>query len=421
MRYFSYIDGELCAENVPMREIAEKAGTPVYVYSKETLTRHFQVLKDCLDGPNARIAFAIKANSNRAVINTLANLGAGADTVSEGEIRRALNAGISADKIVFSGVGKTKNELEFALKSGIYQINVESAQELETLNEIATSLNIVQKVVLRVNPDVAAGGHEKISTGYASSKFGISSNLCHQLFERAKEYSGVKIVGLAVHIGSQITQIEPFESAYKVLAQMVHDLRAKGFQIERLDLGGGLAAVYNDEIEGPDLQKYGQMVRDTIGPLNVEIAIEPGRLICANAGVLLTRAIVTKENGGRDFVVLDAAMNDLMRPALYEAYHQMLPVNEPIANPNLMPTTIVGPICETGDTFTKDRPVEPINPNDLVAFMSAGAYGFSMASNYNSRPLAAEVMVSGDKWAIVRPRQTYDEMFSQEILPNFQL
>lgn len=419
MRFFSYINGELYAESVPMREIANSVGTPVYIYSKATLERHFEVLRDCLKGVNARIAFAVKANSNRAVINTLANLGAGADTVSEGEIRRALNAGISADKIVFSGVGKTRAELEFAVKTGIYQINIESPQELETLSEIAAGLGLNQKVVLRVNPDVAAGGHEKISTGYAASKFGISVARAFELYDRAKDLDGVTIVGLAVHIGSQISQIEPFEKAYKVLAQMVHDLRANGHLVERIDLGGGLAAVYNEEIEGPDLPKYGQMVCDIFKNLNVEIAIEPGRLICANAGVLLTRAIVTKENGGRDFVVLDAAMNDLMRPALYEAYHQMLPVNESVANPNLMPTTIVGPICETGDTFTKDRPVEPINPNDLVAFMSAGAYGFSMASTYNSRPLAAEVMVSGDKWAIVRPRQTFEEMFGNEVLPEF--
>ncbi len=419
MRFFSYINGELCAENVPMREIAQEVGTPVYVYSKATLERHFNVLKECLEGLNARIAFAVKANSNRAVINTLGQLGAGADTVSEGEIRRALNAGISADKIVFSGVGKTRTELEFAVKTGIYQINIESPQELETLNEVATDLGRVQNVVLRINPDVAAGGHEKISTGYAASKFGISVGRGFELYEFAKKMTGVKIVGLAVHIGSQISQIEPFERAYKVLAQMAIDLRSKGFAVERLDLGGGLAAVYNEEIEGPDLQKYGQMVRDIIGPLGVEIAIEPGRLICANAGALLTRAIVTKENGGRDFVVLDAAMNDLMRPALYEAYHQMLSVKEPLLNQNQMPTTIVGPICETGDTFSKDRLIEPINPNDLVAFMSAGAYGFSMASNYNSRPLAAEVMVCGDKWAIIRPRQTYDEMYGKEIIPNF--
>ncbi len=419
MRFFSYINGELCAENTPMREIAENVGTPVYIYSKATLVRHFEVLRDSLKGVNARVAFAVKANSNRAVINTLANLGAGADTVSEGEIRRALNAGISADKIVFSGVGKTRAELEFAVKTGIYQINIESPQELETLSEVATSLGLCQNVVLRINPDVAAGGHEKISTGYAASKFGISVARAFELYDRAKDLGGIKIVGLAVHIGSQISEIEPFEKAYKVLAQMVIDLRIKGHLVERIDLGGGLAAVYNEEIEGPDLAKYGKMVCEIFGKMNVEIAIEPGRLICANAGVLLTRAIVTKENGGRDFVVLDAAMNDLMRPALYEAYHQMLPVNEPIANPNLMPTTIVGPICETGDTFTKDRPVEPINPNDLVAFMSAGAYGFSMASTYNSRPLAAEVMVSGDKWAIVRPRQTYDEMFGKESLPDF--
>ena len=420
MRHFSYIDGEFCAESVPLREIADKVGTPTYIYSKATLEHHYKILEKCLSGVNARIAFAVKSNSNRAVINTLAKLGAGADTVSEGEIRRALNAGVPADRIVFSGVGKTKAELEFAVKNQIHQINIESIQELETLSQIATNLGQTQDIVFRVNPDVAAGGHEKISTGYATSKFGISVERTFSLYERAQKLSGIRACGLAVHIGSQISDIAPFEAAYKVLAKMVHDLRAKGFAVTRLDLGGGLAAVYQEDFEGPDLEAYGAMVKRVLGDLDVEIQIEPGRLISANAGVLLTRAVVTKENGGREFCVLDAAMNDLMRPALYEAYHQMLPVKKALDSTNLMPTTIVGPICETGDTFSKDRNVEPINPDDLVVFMSAGAYGFSMASNYNSRPLAAEVMVSGDNWQIVRPRQTYEEIYGKETLPVWE-
>ncbi len=419
MRHFSYIDGEFCAELVPLSEIANQVGTPTYVYSKATLEHHYNALKHALRNTNTKIAFAVKANSNRAVLNVLANLGAGADTVSMGEIKRALNAGIPANRIVFSGVGKTHAELEFAVKTKIHQINIESAQELESLSNIAINLGLVQDVVFRVNPDIAAGGHEKISTGYAQSKFGISIEKCFALFESAKSLKGIRPVGLAVHIGSQISKIEPFEKAYIALAQMVLELRAKGFEISRLDLGGGLAAVYQEELEGPDLEAYGQMVEKIIGPLNVEIEIEPGRLISANAGVLLSRAIVTKENGGREFAVLDAAMNDLMRPALYEAYHQMLPLKEAVSSANLMPTTVVGPICETGDTFTIDRPMEPINPDDYVAFMSAGAYGFSMASNYNSRPLAAEVMVNGNQWQIIRPRQTYEEIYGSEILPNW--
>lgn len=419
MRFFSYVNGEFCAENVPLREIAQQVGTPTYVYSKATLERHYNVLKDCLSGLDVNIAFAIKANSNRAVIATLAALGAGADTVSEGEIRRAMNAGVPANRIVFSGVGKTRAELEFAIKNEIHQINIESVQELETIAVIAASLGKVQKVVIRVNPDVEAGGHAKIATGYATSKFGVSPERAFELFVQGRTLKGVKICGLAAHIGSQIIDIAPMRNAYIALAKMVGELRAKGFEITRLDLGGGLGAIYEDMGEGPDLKAYGQMVREIIGPLNVKIEIEPGRLICANAGVLLSRAVVTKENGGRDFVVIDAAMNDLLRPAFYDAYHQILPVKEANSSANEMPTTVVGPICETGDTFTIDRPMPPINPDDLVVFMSAGAYGFTMASNYNSRPLAAEVMVNGDLWQIVRPRQTYEEIWGSETLPKW--
>lgn len=419
MRYFDYLNGELYAEDVALSEIAREVGTPTYVYSTATLKRHYDVLKAALHGLDVNIAFAVKANSNAAVIAALAGFGAGADTVSEGEIRRAINAGVNPKKIVFSGVGKTYSELEFALSQGIHQINIESLQELEMLSKTATRLGKVQKAVVRVNPDVAAGGHDKISTGKKTSKFGVSVSDAYTLFEMAKGYSGVELVGLAVHIGSQILDLAPLTSAYEVLAKMTHELRSRGFKIERLDLGGGLGAVYEDQGIGPDLDAYGEIVRQIIGPLGVEIEIEPGRLIAANAGVLLTRAIVTKENGGREFAVLDAAMNDLLRPAFYDAYHQILPVNAPQENSNLMPITMVGPVCETGDTFTTDRPLPAIASGDLMVFMSAGAYGFTMASTYNSRPLAAEVMVNGDKWEVVRPRQTYEEMFGMEKIPNW--
>ncbi len=417
MRFFDYKDGNLCAEEVSLRQIAEEVGTPTYVYSTATLKRHYEVLKGALHGLEINIAFAVKSNSNAAVIAALAGFGAGADTVSEGEIRRAINAGISPSKIVFSGVGKTYPELEYAVATGIYQINIESLQELSMLSKTALKLGKTQKAVVRVNPDVAAGGHDKISTGKKTSKFGVSINDAYTLFEMAKDYKGVELVGLAVHIGSQILDLTPLKSAYEVLANMTHELRSRGFKIERLDLGGGLGAVYEDQGIGPDLVEYGNIVRQIIGPLNTEISIEPGRIIAANAGVLLTRAIVTKENGGREFAVLDAAMNDLLRPAFYDAYHQILPLNEPQEKSNLMPITLVGPICETGDTFTTDRPLPSIGADDLMVFMSAGAYGFTMASTYNSRPLAAEVMVNGDKWEVVRPRQTYEEMFGMEKIP----
>jgi diaminopimelate decarboxylase len=419
MRHFNYKNGELFAENVPVREIAEQVGTPTYIYSSATLQHHFKSLQAALGVLNVKIAFAVKSNTNRAVIATLARLGAGADTVSEGEIRRAINAGVAPEKIVFSGVGKTVRELEYAVSQNIHQINIESIQELETLSEVATRLGKIQKIVFRVNPDVAAGGHDKISTGKKTSKFGISKERAFELYARAETLNGVEPVGLAVHIGSQIIDLAPLKQAYEFLAQMVKDLRAKGHKVSRLDLGGGLAAIYQEDVEGPDLIAWGKIVRAIIHPLDVEIEIEPGRIITANAGVLIARAIVTKDNGGRDFVVLDAAMNDLMRPAFYEAYHQLLAVNEPVKGTNKMPTTIVGPICETGDTFAVDRLMEPVAPDDLVAFMSAGAYGFSMASNYNSRPLAAEVLVDGDKWEVVRPRQTYEEIFGMEKVPSW--
>lgn len=419
MRYFDYNDGELFAEGVSLRQIANLVGTPTYVYSTMTLKRHYDVLKAALHGLDINIAFAVKANSNAAVIAALAGFGAGADTVSEGEIRRAINAGVNPNKIVFSGVGKTYPELEFAISKGIYQINIESLQELAMLSKSALKLGKTQKAVVRVNPDVAAGGHDKISTGKKTSKFGVSIDDAYKLFEMAKDYEGVELIGLAVHIGSQILDLSPLKSAYEVLAQMTQELRSRGYSIERLDLGGGLGAVYEDQGIGPDLDAYGDIVRQIIAPLNVEISIEPGRIIAANAGVLLTRAIVTKENGGREFAVLDAAMNDLLRPAFYDAYHQILPVTEAIDKSNLMPISLVGPICETGDTFTTDRPLPAIGADDLMVFMSAGAYGFTMASSYNSRPMAAEVMVNGDKWEIVRPRQTYDEMFGMEKIPNW--
>lgn len=420
MRHFDYKNGELYAENIPVREIAEKFGTPTYIYSHSTLVHHYKVLENALKGIDFAIAFAVKSNSNRAVLNTLGKLGAGADTVSEGEIRRALNAGIAPQKIVFSGVGKTKQELEFAVKTRIKQINIESAAELYMLNEVCNSLKLSQKIVFRVNPDVAAGAHDKISTGKATSKFGIGVNKIYALYEEASKFEFIEPVGLAVHVGSQIIDIEPLRAGYEVLASMTHELRSRGLKVSRLDFGGGLGAIYEEGNIGPDVNAYGKMVKEIITPLGVELEIEPGRMICANAGILISKVIVNKENGGREIAVMDAAMNDLIRPALYEAYHQLLPIEEAIEGTNMMPTTVVGPICESGDTFTTDRPLPKMDTDDLIAFMSAGAYGFSMASNYNSRPLAAEIMVNGDKMALIRPRQTYEEIFGKEIVPDWE-
>jgi diaminopimelate decarboxylase len=419
MRFFDYQDGQLCAENVPLAAIAQAVGTPVHVYSRATLEHHYTVFKAAFGDLPVHICYAVKANTNRAVMATLAALGAGADTVSEGEIRRALAAGFPADGIVFAGVGKTDAELAYATNVGVRQINIESIAELERLSAIASQMGKTQQVCIRVNPDVGAGGHAKITTGKADNKFGLSFEQAETLYARAAALPGVVAVGLSVHIGSQIVDFAPMERAYQKLVDATKRLRAAGLNVTRLDLGGGLAAVYDETTGGPDLGAYGAMVRRVIGDLDVELEFEPGRMIAANAGVLLSRAVVTKHNGGKAFLVVDAAMNDLIRPALYEAYHQMLPLKQADANDNLAPVDVVGPVCETGDTFATDRPMPALHPGDLMAFMSTGAYGFAMASTYNSRPLAAEVMVSGDQWRLVRPRQTYDEMFGMEVLPDW--
>lgn len=421
MRHFAYSGGELHAEDVPLRAIADAAGTPVHIYSTATLTRHYSVFRDAVarSGKHCLIAYAVKANTNRAVIATLAALGAGADTVSEGEIRRALAAGVPPERIVFAGVGKTDAELAYAVGVGVRQINIESAQELERLSAIAASLGRTQDVCIRVNPDVGAGGHAKITTGKADNKFGIGIEPAEALYARAATLPGVRPVGLSVHIGSQIIDLGPMREAYEKLAGSARRLMAQGLSVSRLDLGGGLAAVYEESSIGPDLNAYGDMVGDVFGPLDVELEFEPGRMIAANAGIMVTRAVVTKDNGGHAFLVVDAGMNDLIRPALYEAYHQILPVMQPGSDTGLSPVDVVGPVCETGDTFAEQRPLPPIEPGDLIAFMSTGAYGFAMASTYNSRPLPAEVIVDGARWAIVRPRQSWDEMFGAETLPDW--
>jgi diaminopimelate decarboxylase len=417
MNHFELRGGELFCEDVPLSAIAEAVGTPVYVYSSATLERHYTVLRDALveaglDDP--LIAFAVKANSNVAVLRTLARLGAGADVVSEGEIRRALAAGIPGERIVFSGVGKTEAEVAFALQAGVAEINLESEPELEMVNRVAEGMGRRADVAIRVNPDVEAGGHAKISTGKAENKFGVSLAEAERLFARAANMAGVRPVGVACHIGSQIIDLTPLEAAFAKMRGLVERLRAEGHAVERLDLGGGLGVPYFNMPDPPAPTAYAEMIARVMEGLgDIRFAFEPGRMIAANAGVLVARVQHVHERPeGRNFLVLDAAMNDLLRPAMYDAYHDIRPV-KPSFGPQVV-YDVVGPVCETGDTFTRDRALPPLQAGDLVAFMSAGAYGAAMASEYNSRLLAPEVLVKGADYAVVRPRPTYEDMLARE-------
>ncbi|HET6971129.1 MAG TPA: diaminopimelate decarboxylase [Phenylobacterium sp.] len=416
MNHFELQGGELACEGVPLRRIAEAVGTPVYVYSTATLERHFTVLRDALLGEGLKdplIAFAVKANSNVAVLRTLAALGAGADVVSEGEVRRALAAGVPPERIVFSGVGKTEHEVAFALEAGVAEINVESEPELHLVNRVAQAMGKRAAVAVRVNPDVSAGGHAKISTGKADNKFGVSFSEAERLYAKASNMAGVRPVGVACHIGSQITDLAPMEEAFGKMRGLVERLRGEGMGVERLDLGGGLGVPYFNQPEPPSPAAYAAMIARATKGLDIQLAFEPGRVIAANAGVLVSRVIHIHERPeGRRFLVLDAAMNDLIRPAMYDAYHDIRPVAPRAGEPVLY--DVVGPICETGDTFTRNRALPPLQAGDLVAFMTAGAYGAAMASEYNSRLLVPEVLVKGDQFAVVRPRPTYDDMLERE-------
>ena len=427
MHYFDLIDGALHAEGVALDRLAAEVGTPAYVYSTATFQRHYQVMREAADAHrsslgDALIAFAVKANSNLSVLATLARMGCGADTVSEGEIRRALAAGVPASKIIFSGVGKTDAELAFAIQAGVRQINVESPAELDRLIPIAESLGAVPEIAIRVNPKSGPGGHAKITTGGEGDKFGIPADEATALYIRAAASPHVTPVGLACHIGSQITDLAPLEAAFKLLRTMTEDLRAKGQVVTRLDLGGGLGVPYVGGAPTASPAEYMAMAARVLDGLNVEAAFEPGRLLAANAGVLLSRVIqVTERADGRRFLVLDAAMNDLIRPAMYDSFHEVLPVRpRPLGGDNA-PTAydIVGPICETGDTFARGRDLPPLQAGDLVVFTGAGAYGAVMSSEYNTRPLVAEIMVDGDRWAVIRPRPSYDEMLAREPLADW--
>jgi len=420
MDHFLYRDGALFAEDVPVAEIAAAVGTPFYVYSTATLLRHFHAFDDALAGSEHLVCYAMKANSNQAVLQTLAQAGAGMDVVSQGEYLRARAAGVPGDKIVFSGVGKTAEEIRVALDGGIRQFNVESEPEMEVLNAVALELGKVAPITIRVNPDVDAKTHAKIATGKSENKFGIPIARAREVYAMAAAMEGLEVIGIDVHIGSQLTDLAPFELAYQKVAELTEVLRADGHKIKRLDLGGGLGIPYETSNQAPPLPvDYGAMVQRTLGHLGCEIEIEPGRLIAGNAGLMVSKVIYVKSGEGRDFLILDGAMNDLIRPAMYEAHHDIVPVTEAEAGVEKQPYDIVGPVCESGDTFAKQRDMPPMQADDLVAFRSAGAYGAVMASEYNSRALIPEVLVHGDQFAVIRARPTFDEMINRDTIPEW--
>ncbi|OAN78895.1 diaminopimelate decarboxylase [Jannaschia sp. EhC01] len=420
MDHFLYKDGVLHAEDVSVADIAASVGTPFYAYSTATLTRHFQLFEDALSGLDHLICFAMKSNSNQAIIAHMAALGAGMDVVSGGEYMRAKAASVPGDKIVFSGIGKTEAEMRLALEGGIRQFNVESEPEMERLSRVATSLGVTAPITVRVNPDVDAKTHEKIATGRKEDKFGIPIARAREVYALAASLPGLEVIGIDVHIGSQLTELEPFETAYTKVADLTAQLRADGHKISRLDLGGGLGIPYERSNSAPPLPiEYGEVIKRTVGHLGCEIEIEPGRLISGNAGILVASTIYVKHGEGRDFLILDAAMNDLIRPAMYGSYHDIIPVTEPAAGAEQSPYDIVGPVCESGDTFAKQRNLPPVTENDLIAFRSAGAYGAVMSSEYNTRPLIPEVLVHGDQFAVIRARPSFDDMINRDTLPEW--
>jgi len=418
MDHFVYKNGVLHAEDVAIPDIVASVGAPFYVYSTATLTRHFQLFDDALAGMDHLVCYAMKAASNQAILQTLAKLGAGMDVVSGGEYARARAAGVPGERIVFSGVGKTRDEMRLALTGGIRQFNVESEPEMAVLSAVATEFGVKAPITIRVNPDVDAKTHAKIATGKSENKFGIPISRAREVYAQAAALPGIDVIGIDVHIGSQLTQLEPFELAYQKVAELTELLRADGHNIRRLDLGGGLGIPYTRSNEAPPLPTdYGAMVKRVLGHLNCEIEIEPGRLIAGNAGILVSQVIYVKEGEDRKFLILDAAMNDLIRPAMYDAHHDIEPVIEPQAGAERATYDVVGPVCESGDTFAKGREMAQMNAGDLVAFRSAGAYGAVMSSEYNTRPLIPEVMVNGSKFAVIRSRPSFDEIINRDTIP----
>ncbi|GLV26218.1 diaminopimelate decarboxylase [Sphingobium sp. Cam5-1] len=418
MDHFDYVNGAMHVEQVPMAEIAQAVGTPVYIYSTATLTRHVNVFRDALsrlDDP--LIAFAVKANPNGAVLATLGRQGLGADVVSGGELLRAIAAGIPANRIVFSGVGKTAEEMRLALEHGIFQFNLESEPEAEMLSGVALSMGKKASVAYRINPDVDAGTHAKISTGKSENKFGIPYDRALESYAAARDLPGLDVQGVAVHIGSQLTDLAPLEAAFTKVGVLIEQLRAAGHAIRTADLGGGLGVPYDPSLPLPPLpEAYGEMVTRVTQGWNVRLMFEPGRVIVGNAGALLSRVVRVKQGAQAPFVIVDAAMNDLMRPSLYDAWHDIRAVDPSGARET---ANVVGPVCETGDTFAMHRDMDVVQAGDLVAFMTAGAYGATMAGTYNSRPLTPEVLVSGDKWAVVRARPPIEALIEADSIPDW--
>ncbi|MFK0383663.1 MULTISPECIES: diaminopimelate decarboxylase [Rhizobium/Agrobacterium group] len=420
MNHFGYIDGVLHAENVPVPEIAKAVGTPFYVYSTATLERHYKVFSGAFADVDAMVCYAMKANSNQAVLKTLAKLGAGIDVVSGGELRRALAAGVPANRIMFSGVGKTVAEMDYALSAGIYCFNIESEPELEVLNLRAIKAGQKAHVSFRINPDVDARTHAKISTGKKENKFGISYERARAVYAHAATLPGIDVTGIDMHIGSQITELQPFEDAFRLLRELVETLRSDGHTISHVDIGGGLGIPYREDNNPPPLpDAYANIVKNELKSLNCKIVTEPGRLIVGNAGILVTEVIYVKDGGEKTFVIVDGAMNDLIRPTLYEAYHGIRPVVQPAADTARIKADIVGPVCETGDYLALDREMAAPQPGDLIAVSSAGAYGAVQAGTYNSRLLIPEVLVKGDKFHVIRPRGTYDELIALDSVPDW--
>ena len=418
MHHFSYKDARMFAEDVDLQKIAQEIGTPFYCYSTATLKRHYEVFANALEGLDYKICFASKSNTNLAVLKTLFDCGAGADVVSAGEIEASLQAGAKASEIVFSGVGKTRAEIEYALAKNIWQFNVESEVELDLINEVAGEMIAKAPIAIRVNPDVDPKTHAKISTGQKESKFGISIDRAMDVYEYARSLENIKVQGVSVHIGSQLTSLEPFKKAFEITKQFVLDLRAAGYEIETLDLGGGLGIPYETKKSNPPLpDDYGKMVKEIFADLNVKLIFEPGRLIAGNAGILVSEVIYVKQTPTKNFLILDAAMNDLLRPSMYDAYHEFLPVSENKSDE--ITYDIVGPVCETGDIFAQNRKLPKLGTGDLVAIMSAGAYGAVMSNTYNMRPLVSEVIVNGSEFFVTRERQKLEDILSAQKIPDW--
>jgi diaminopimelate decarboxylase len=420
VNHFDYRNGVLHAEDVALPEIASAVGTPFYCYSTATLTRHFNVFAKAFASLDAMICYALKANSNQAILGTLAKLGAGADVVSEGELRRALAAGIPPARIVFSGVGKTAREMDFALAAGIHCFNVESEPELELLSARAVAAGKAAPVSLRINPDVDARTHRKISTGKAENKFGVPWQRAREVYRRMAELPGIKAIGIDTHIGSQITDLQPYDDAYALLAELADTLRADGHAIEHIDLGGGLGIPYRTDNNPPPLpDAYAAIVKKHVSKLGLKVIFEPGRLIVGNAGILVSEVIFLKEGDAKNFLIVDTAMNDLIRPTLYDAFHDIRPVVQPLADAPRLIVDVVGPVCETGDYMGHDRDLPKLKSGDLIAVSTAGAYGAVQSGTYNTRLLVPEVLVNGADFHVIRPRQSYDELIGMDSIPDW--